>query len=153
MRSARVATRLLDIRHRRGRCSHASMLGRHPCAHMRQEEADHLPAGVGSARVRVGAVDTAAGPGMARAVKDPLLKDLPAGVVELDLASVGHAAWRLAVRHRLGQHRILRCLGDDVVAVARVDGPVGIAMENDGWHYPSFTPLAYRSAPTHGSEG
>jgi hypothetical protein len=53
---------------------------------MRQEEADHLPAGVGSARVRVGATTTAARPSMARAVKEPLLKDLPAGVVELDRA-------------------------------------------------------------------
>ena len=44
---------------------------------MRQEEADHLPAGVGSARVRVGATGAAARPSMARTVQDPLLKDLP----------------------------------------------------------------------------
>ena len=69
---------------------------------------------------------------MARAVQDPLLKDLPAGGVELDRAGVSHAAWRLAMRHHLGQRRLLPCLGDDVVAVARVDGPVGIAMEHDG---------------------
>ena len=48
---------------------------------MRQKEADHLPAGVGSARVGEGAVGAAARPSMARAVKDPLLKDLPARVV------------------------------------------------------------------------
>src|ERR1700722_13107346 len=105
------------------------MLGRRVCTRVRQEEADHLPAGVGSARVRVGTADTAAGPSMARAVKDPLLKDLPASVVELDRAGVGHAAWRLAMRHHLGQRRLLPCLGDDVVAVDRVDGPIGIAME------------------------
>ena len=93
------------------------MLGRRLCARVRQEETDHLPAGVGSTRVRVGAAGAAAGPSMARAVKDPLLKDLPASVVELHRAGIGHAAWRLAMRHHLGQRRILPCLGDDVVAV------------------------------------
>jgi hypothetical protein len=44
------------------------------------------------------------------------LKDLPADVAELDRAGVGHAAWRLAMRHHLGQRRLLRCLGDDLVA-------------------------------------
>jgi hypothetical protein len=110
------------------------MLSRRLCIRVRQEEADHLSAGVGSARVRVGAADTAAGPSMARAVKDPLLKDLPAGGVELDRAGVGHAAWRLAMRHHLGQRRFLPCLGDDMAAVDRTDGPVGIAMEYDGRH-------------------
>ena len=62
---------------------------------------------------------------MTRAVKDPLLKDLPADVVELDRAGVGHAVWRLATRHHLGQRRLLPCLGDDMVAVDRVDGPNG----------------------------
>ena len=114
------------------------MLSRRLCTGMRQEKADHFPAGVGSARVGVGAAGAAAGPSMARAVKDPLLKDLPAGVLELDRAGVGHAGWRLAMRHRLGQSRILPCLGDDVVAVARVDGPVGIAMECDGLYRPPF---------------
>ena len=90
---------------------------------------------------------------MARAVKDPLLKDLPAGGVELDRAGIGHAAWRLAMRHRLGQRRLLPCLGDDMVAVDRVDGPVGIAMEDDGRHRPSFTPRPNRPAPAHGGEG
>jgi hypothetical protein len=36
---------------------------------------------IGSARVRVRATGAAARPSMARAVKDPLLKDLPARVV------------------------------------------------------------------------
>jgi hypothetical protein len=112
-----------------------------------QEEADHLPAGVGSARVRVGAAGAAAGPSMARAVKDPLLKDLPAGEVELDRAGISHAAWRLAMRHHLGPRRLLPCLGDDVVAVARVDGPVGIAMEHDGRYRPSSHPSAEWSRP------
>jgi hypothetical protein len=62
---------------------------------------------------------------MARAVQDPLLKDLSAGGVELDRAGVGHAAWRLAMRHHLGERRLLACLGDDLVAVDRVDRPVG----------------------------
>jgi hypothetical protein len=44
----------------------------------------------------------------------------------LDRAGVGHAAWRLAMRHHLGQRRLLPCLGDDMVAVDRVDGAVGI---------------------------
>src|ERR1700728_2483144 len=90
---------------------------------------------------------------MARAVKDPLLEEFPAGIVELDRASVGHAAWRLAMSDRLGQRRLLPCLGDDLVAVARVDGPVGIAMEYDGRHHPSFIPRPYRPAPAHGGEG
>src|SRR5277367_3079789 len=108
------------------------MLSHRLCTSMSQEEADHLSAGVGSARVRVGAADTAARPSMAHTVQDPLLKDLPAGVVELDRAGIGHAAWRLAMRHHLRQRRLLPCLGDDMVAVDRVDGPVGIAMEYDG---------------------
>ena len=92
------------------------MLSRRLRTRMRQEEADHLSAGIGSVRVRVRAAGAAAGPSMARAVKEPLLKDLSAGVVELDRAGVGHAAWRLAMRHHLGQRRLLRCLGDDLVA-------------------------------------
>ena len=64
---------------------------------------------------------------MARAVQDPLLKDLLAYIVELERTGVGHATCRLSMRYHLGQSRILRCLGDDVVTVARVDGPVGIA--------------------------
>jgi hypothetical protein len=67
-----------------------------------------------SARVRVGAVGAAAGPSMAGTVKDPLLKDLPAGVVEVDRAGVGHAAWRLATRVVILVHALLLpCLGDD----------------------------------------
>ena len=46
---------------------------------------------------------------MARAVQDPLLKDLSAGGVELDRAGVGHAAWRLAMRYH---HLKARKLGD-----------------------------------------
>src|ERR1700730_7122709 len=86
---------------------HASMLGRRLCTRMRQEEADHLPTGVGAARVSVGATGAPAGPSMARAVKDPLLKDLLAAGVELDRAGIGHAARRLAMRHHLGQRRLL----------------------------------------------
>jgi hypothetical protein len=63
-----------------------SMPGRRLCTRVPQEEADHLPAGVGTARVRVGAAETAAGPSMARTMQDPLLKDLPAGRVEMDCA-------------------------------------------------------------------
>jgi hypothetical protein len=49
-----------------------TMLGRRLCTRVRQEKADHLPAGVGSARVSVGATGAAAGPSMAGAVKGPL---------------------------------------------------------------------------------
>jgi hypothetical protein len=56
------------------------------------------------------------------------------------------------MRDRLGQRRILTCLGDDVVAVDGVDGPVGIAMEDDGRDRPSFAPRPNRPAPAHGSE-
>ena len=56
------------------------------CARGRQDEAEHLPAGVGAASVRVGAADTAAGPSVPRAVQDPLLKYLPASGAELERA-------------------------------------------------------------------
>src|SRR5271169_1725990 len=111
-----------------------SMPGHRLCTRVPEEEADHLPAGVGTPRVRIGAAETAAGPSMTRTMQDPLLKDLPAGRVEMDCAGVGHPAWRLAPRHHLGQRRFLPCLSDDVVAVDRVDGSVGIAMEDDGRH-------------------
>src|SRR5579871_3951924 len=45
------------------------------------------------------------------------------------------------------------CLGDDVVAIVRVDGPVGIAMEDDRRHCRYFTPRPIGSAPTHGGQG
>ena len=123
------------------------MLSRRLCTGMRQEEADHLPAGVGSARVGVGAADTAARPSVARTVQDPLLKDLPTCLVELGRSGIGHAAWRLAMGNRLGQRRILTCLDDDVVAVDGVDGPVGIAMEYDGRDRPSFGPRRIAPPP------
>jgi hypothetical protein len=66
-----------------------SMPGRRLFPRVRQEETGHLSAGVGSARVRVGAAGAAAGPSMARAVQDPLLKDLSASGVQLDRAGVG----------------------------------------------------------------
>src|ERR1700733_4599188 len=71
---------------------------------------------------------------MTRTMQDPLLKDLPAGRVQMDCAGVGHPARRLAPRHHLGQRRFLPCLSEDVLAVDRVDGLVGIAMEDDGRH-------------------
>src|SRR5579863_9247526 len=85
------------------------MPGRRHCTRVPQEESDHLPAGVGAARVRVGATDAAARPSMSPAVQDPLLKDLRAGRVEMDRAGVGHPARRIAPRHHLGQRRLLPC--------------------------------------------
>src|ERR1700678_2301610 len=130
-----------------------SMPGRRLRIDVLQEEADHLSAGVRSARVRVGALDSAAEPSMARAVKDPLLKGLPAVGGALDRAGIGHAACRLATRHDLGQRPLRPCLGDDLVAVDGVDCPVRIAMEDNGRDHPSFTPGPNSPAPAHGGKG
>ena len=108
----------------------------------------------GSARVRArGTASTAAGPSLVHAVKDPLFEDLPAAGVEMDRAGIGHA--RAASRRacHLGHRCLPRCLGDDVIAVARVDSRSASPWNTMvGTIRPSSLGRT-RSAPAHGGEG
>ena len=107
---------------------------------MLEEEAEHLARGVGPLRVGVGAGGAAPRPGMAGALDHPLLEHRPATRVGVERAAVGPPAGCLPLLH--GRRRLqVRCrgapgLGDDLVAVARMDRRVPVAVEHDRRHDP-----------------
>src|SRR6266851_4733227 len=97
------------------------------------EESEHLPRGVGPPRIGVGAGGTAARPGMAGSVDDPLLEDRPPARIDMDRAAVGVPAGHPTVLHcclHIRGHGVPR-LRDDLIAVARVHRGILIAMEHD----------------------
>src|SRR5258707_9385353 len=97
------------------------------------EESEHLPRGVGPPRIGVGAGGTAARPGMAGSVDDPLLEDRPPARIDMDRAAVGVPAGHPTVLHcclHIRGHGVPR-LRDDLIAVARVHRGLLIAMEHD----------------------
>ena len=57
-----------------------------------EEEANHFPAGVGSAWIGVRSPRAAARPRVAGALKDPLLQQRPSRFVALNRANEGHPA-------------------------------------------------------------
>src|SRR5690606_241293 len=98
-----------------------------------EEEAQHLPRGIRSAGIGVRAGRTAARPGMAGAVDDPLFEDRLSVRVGVEGAAVAMSAGHLAVLHRDSQVSDRGCPGlrDDLIAVARVYRAVLIAVEYD----------------------
>src|SRR5258708_26558521 len=85
-----------------------------------EEEAQHLPGGVGSSGIGVGARGTPARPGMAGSVDDPLLQDRPPARILLHGATIGMPAGDPPVLHtelHLRGPGLLRA-GDDGVALA-----------------------------------
>ncbi len=99
---------------------------------MSQEEAQHLPARIGSERVGVRAARASARPSVPGTLQHSLLQERPLVAVALDRAGVG----RSTLEYTLGGHRLQRppaCrLCDNSVAVDRMDRAVGIAVEDNG---------------------
>ena len=100
-----------------------------------QEEADHLATGVGTAWLGVGPGRAPTGPGVAGAVKDPLLEHRSPARIRLDGSGEPKAAWCLAAP----QIRSSGCLSDDLITVDWVDGRVTVAMKHEHRH-----PSGYR---------
>ena len=111
------------------RSSHASSLGR-----VLKEEADHFPAGVGSARVSVRSGRATARPRTAGALKDPFLQHWPSAVVGLDRAHKGHASCCSAANDRRPEIHCNMGLGDDLVRIRRIDRLVAVAMKYNRWN-------------------
>jgi hypothetical protein len=107
---------------------------------MLKKEAEHLPRGIRPLRISVGAGRAAARPGMTGAVDDPLLEDRLAMGVGMQRTAVGPPAGYLTPLRRCrglqSGGRGAACLGDDLIAVARVDGHILVAMEHDRRHDP-----------------
>jgi hypothetical protein len=112
---------------REARGSHSFDPGR-----MLKEEADHFPAGIRSACIGVRALRTAAGPGMVGALQDPLLQNRSPAVIALDRANEAHAALRSAANDGCLEICPELRLGDDVVAIQRIDRLIRVAMKHDG---------------------
>ena len=66
---------------------------------MLQEEAEHLARGVGAPRIGVGSSGTAAGPGVAAAMDQPLLEYRLSAGVGVNRAAVGVPARHLPALH------------------------------------------------------
>ena len=98
-----------------------------------KEETQHLPRCVRSSWIGVGAGRTAARPGMACAVDDPLLENYLPARVGVKCAAIGMPAGDPAVLHCCLQvgHRGRLGLRDDLIAVARMNRAVLIPVEHD----------------------
>ena len=109
---------------------------------MRQEETEHLPRGIGSLRVGIGADGTAPCPGMPCTVDHPLLEHGLTSSIGVDDATVTTPVRDVTLLRR---RRCLQTvgsdaasLGDNLVAIARIDSAVLIAMKHDRRHHPPF---------------
>ena len=130
---------------------------------MLEEETEHLARGIGPLRIGVRAGGAAACPGMASALDHPVLKDRLTSSVGMWRATVAPSAGCLALLRR---RRGLQTggsgtagLGDDLVAIARIDGRVLVAMEHDRRHGPPLPPArppegwsGDRASALHGGE-
>ena len=96
------------------------------------EKAQHFARGVGAAGLGIGARRAAAGPGMAGAMKHPLLQHRTTALIRLDASDIADTAGRLAPADGEAEVRRRLCLGNDLIAIDRIDGGVAIAMEDDG---------------------
>src|SRR4051812_49939000 len=110
---------------------------------MRQKEPQHLAARIRAARLRVGATEAAARPGMAGAVDAPLLKQRCAITGRRNRAGVGQAPWGLALADLAGKPSGASAeLIHHLITVDRVDGLVFIAVEHDRRDRPAREPPA-----------
>src|SRR6185437_374511 len=122
---------------RRPHSAVTSSAGRH---RLLEEEAQHLPGGVGPPRIGVGPRRTAARPGMAGGMDDPLLQDRPPALIVLHGAAVGMPPGYLTMLHtelQVWRGGLLRP-SDDGVTIAGMHGGVLIAMEHDRRNAPQI---------------
>ena len=110
---------------------------------MIEKEPQHLSRRIWPARVRVGARCTAAGPGVAASMHDPLLQHRRPTIVCMEGAREPASAIRcLAVFHRGPQVAGGRTgLRQDILAVAGVHRRVPIGVEHNGWDGSATCPL------------
>ena len=92
-------------------------------------------AGIRPLRFSVRASRTSAGPGMARAVENPMLEHRVSAVIAHDRAGIACPAWSLTAADRLRPEVRARLrLGNHLVPIDRVYCRVVIAMKHDGRH-------------------
>ena len=79
---------------------------------------------------------------MSCCMKEPLFQDGTAILVHLQCANVPYPAGRLAVGYCSPEFRGCLGLGNDVIAVNRIDGGIAITVEHDGWNDGSRAAMA-----------
>ena len=119
-------------RGRARRSAHGLRSDRRHCVGL--EEPEHLTAGTGPGRVRVGARRVATRPGVTASVENPLFRGPGAVGRRRYRPCVGHAALR-SPRDGAGLERDVRpSLRHGLIAVDGRHGPVVVPMEDDGRH-------------------
>src|SRR5690348_13407787 len=97
-----------------------------------EEEAHHLPTGVGPAWLGVRSGRATSGPCVAGSMQDPLLQNPSPAVIHLNGAGVTHPSGCLTAGD--GDPKIGRslCLGNDLIPVDGVDDHVAVTVKHDG---------------------
>src|SRR6478735_4073647 len=97
-----------------------------------EEEAQHLPTGVGPAWLGVRSGRATAGPSVAGSMQDPLLQNPSPALIHLNGAGVTHPSGRLTAGD--GDLKIRRSLrlGNDLIPVDGVDDHVAVTVKHDG---------------------
>src|SRR5438477_345977 len=95
-----------------------------------EEEAQHLPRGVRSPGIGVGAFRAASRPGVSGAMDVPVFQDCAPVGIAMDGAGIGVASLDPGAMHLLLRARGSPGLFDDVIAVAGMHGDIPIAMKN-----------------------
>src|SRR5437879_5256752 len=98
---------------------------------MLEEEAQHLPCGVRTSWICVGASGAAYRPGVSGTMDILMLKHSAPARVGMDCTSIGMSTGYATAMHLLLQVRG-PLLSNDVIAVARMHRGVAIPMKNDG---------------------
>jgi hypothetical protein len=99
-----------------------------------EEEAQHLPRGVRSSRIGEGASRATPRPCVCGSMDFPVLKHCAPARVGVDRAGIGMSSGDPTTMHRLSRVRGSHRPRDDMIAVARMNRGVAIAVKNDGWY-------------------
>src|SRR5690349_8527394 len=98
---------------------------------MRREKSYHFPCRIGPFRIGVRTARTTARPGMTCSVHDPLLGDRLSAAIALNGSRIGVAMRHSALLHRDLGVVAFDALGQHLLAIARMNPRVAIAMEHD----------------------
>src|SRR5271156_711368 len=98
-----------------------------------EEETQHLPRGVRSSGIGVGAGGAAPRPCVCGSMDFPVLKDCAPARVDVNRAGIGMSSGDLTMMHRLSRVHGSYRPRDDMIAVAGMHRGVAIAVKNDGW--------------------